>query len=107
MLTHDIPAFYHVFVSFHIVISVVITLYLILSFLCTSSEKGSIWRLCGDLKKKNGEPSLNVTTLRLDDVPIFISPTSRRRRDLISEIFRYKEEMTNSNGRRTKKTTQA
>ena len=51
--THDIPAFYHVFVSFHIVISVVIALYLILDFLCTSSEKESILRLHGDLKKGN------------------------------------------------------
>ena len=57
--THDIPAFYHVFVSFHIVISVVITLYLILGLLCTL---GDIWRLYGDLKKENGEPSSNVAT---------------------------------------------
>ena len=40
--THDIPTFYHVFISFHIVISVVITLYLILRFLCTSGEKVDI-----------------------------------------------------------------
>ena len=75
--THDIPAFYHVFVSFHIVISVVIALYLILGFLCTSSEKGGIWRLYGDLKKENGEPSSNIATLRSDDLPVFISLTSQ------------------------------
>ena len=40
--THDILVFYHVFISFQIVISVVIALYLILGFLCTSSEKGGI-----------------------------------------------------------------
>ena len=37
--THDIPAFYHIFISFHVVISVIIALYLILGFLCTSGEK--------------------------------------------------------------------
>ena len=67
--THHIPAFYHVFGSFHIVISVFTALYLILGFLCISSEKGGIWRLCGDLKKKIGEPSRNITMLRSDDVP--------------------------------------
>ena len=36
--THDIPGFYYVFVPFHIVISVVIALYLIYSFLCTTGE---------------------------------------------------------------------
>ena len=41
--THDIPAFYHVFFTFHIVISVVLTLYLILGFLCTLGEKGGSW----------------------------------------------------------------
>ena len=60
--THDIPAFYHVFVSFHIEINVVITLYLILGLLCTLGEKYDIWRLYGDLKKENGEPSSNVAT---------------------------------------------
>ena len=60
--THHIPVFYHVFGSFHIVISVFIALYLILGFLCISSEKGGIWRLCEDLKKKIGEPSPNVVT---------------------------------------------
>ena len=68
--THDIPTFYHVFVSFHIVISVVITLYLILGFLCTSGEKGGIWRLCGDLKKENGEPSSNIEKLQCRDVEV-------------------------------------
>ena len=71
--THDIPVFYHVFVSFHIVISVVIALYLILGLLCTSSEKGGIWRLYGDLKKENGEPSSNIATSQRCDVR-----TSRR-----------------------------
>ena len=40
--THHIPAFYHVFGSFHLVISVLIALYLILDFLCISGEKGGI-----------------------------------------------------------------
>ena len=40
--TYDIPTFYHVLVSFPIVISAVIALYLILGFFCTSSEKGGI-----------------------------------------------------------------
>ena len=71
--THDILAFYHVFVSFHIVINVVITLYLILGFLCTSGEKGGIWRLCGELKKENRESNPNITTLRSDDVPVDIA----------------------------------
>ena len=87
----------------------VITLYLILDFLCTSGEKGGIWRLCRDLKKENGEPSPNVMTLRSDDVLVFISPTSRRsnvrtfqhHEDLISEILRYKGEGTSfEKGRR-------
>ena len=60
--THDLLVFYYVFVSFHIVISVVITLYVILGFLCISGEKGGIWRLYGDLKEENGEPSSNITT---------------------------------------------
>ena len=67
--THDIPTFSHVFVSFHIVISVVIALYPILGFLCTSGEKKGIWRLYGDLKKENGEPNPNVATFRHCDVP--------------------------------------
>ena len=60
--THHIPAFYHVFGSFQLVISVFIALYMILDFLCISGEKGGIWRLCGDLKKEIGEPSLNIAT---------------------------------------------
>ena len=71
--THDIPVFYHVFVSFHIVISVVIALYLILGLLCTSSEKDDIWRLYGDLKKENGESNSNVAMSQRCDVR-----TSRR-----------------------------
>ena len=66
--THDILVFYHVFISFYIVISVVIALYLILSFLCTSGEKGDIWRLCGDLKKENGEPSSNFAMPSSHDI---------------------------------------
>ena len=88
--THDIPAFYHVFISFHIVISVVITLYLLLGFLCTSCEKGGMWRLYEDLKKENGKTSSNFAAFRSDDVPIFINPTSRHCWDLISKILRYK-----------------
>ena len=60
--THHILAFYHVFGSFQLVISVFIALYMILDFLCISGEKGGIWRMCGDLKKEIGEPSLNVAT---------------------------------------------
>ena len=48
---HHIPMFYHVLGSFHLVISVFIALDLILGSLCISSEKGGIWRLCGDLKE--------------------------------------------------------
>ena len=40
--THHIPAFYHVFGSFHLVINVFIALYLILDFLSISGEKGGI-----------------------------------------------------------------
>ena len=90
--TQHIPAFYHVFNSFQLVISVFIALYLILGFLCISGEKGNIRRLCGDLKKEIGELSLNVAkfqlhdvltlrrpnviTFRSYDVQPFISPTS-------------------------------
>ena len=62
--THHIPAFDHVFDSFHLVISVFIIVYLILGFLCISGEKCGIWKLCGDLKKEiGGELNLNVVTL--------------------------------------------
>ena len=37
--THHIPVFYHVFRSFHLVISAFIALYLILGFSCISGEK--------------------------------------------------------------------
>ena len=37
--THHIPTFYHVFCSFHLVISVFITVYLIFSFSCIVGEK--------------------------------------------------------------------
>ena len=60
--TYHIPAFYHIFDSFQLVINVFIALYMILSFLCISGEKCSIRRLFGDLKKEIGEPSLNVAT---------------------------------------------
>ena len=43
--THHIPTFYHVFDSFHIVISLVIALYLITRLLMHFSGKGVIWRL--------------------------------------------------------------
>ena len=61
--THHIPAFYHVFGSFHIIISVAIALYLITRLLVHFRGKDGIWRLCGDLEKKIGEPSPNVATL--------------------------------------------
>ena len=67
--TYHIPAFDHVFDSFHLVISVFIIIYLILNYLCISGEKGGIWKLCGDLKKEiGGELSLNVTMLQRHDV---------------------------------------
>ena len=64
-----------------------ITLYQILGFLCISGDKCGIWRMYGDLKKNIGEPNLNVETFSRRDVEVvrratFISPTSRRRRDL-------------------------
>ena len=71
--THHIPAFDHVFCSFYLVISAFIALYLILGFSCISGEKGSIWKLCGDLKKEiGGELNLNVVMLRSYD----LHPTS-------------------------------
>ena len=67
--THHIPAFDHVFGSFHLVISVFIIVYPILDFLCISGEKCGIWKLCGDLKKEiRGELSLNVATLQRRDI---------------------------------------
>ena len=65
---YHIPAFYHVFGSFHLVISVFIALYLILGSLCILGEKGGIWRLFGDLKKEIREPSLNVVTFQRCDI---------------------------------------
>ena len=72
--THHLPASEHVFVSFHLVISAVIVVYLILGFLCISGEKGDIWRSCGDLKRRLEESSTSTTrrpkvaTLRSYDV---------------------------------------
>ena len=68
--THHILAFGHVFSSFHLIISVFIVMYLILDFLCISGEKGGIWRACGDVKKKIGEPSLNVATFQRLDIEV-------------------------------------
>ena len=69
--THHISAFDHVFCLFHLVISVLIIVYLILDFLCISSEKGGGWKLYGDLKKEiEGEPSLNVATFQHCDVEV-------------------------------------
>ena len=66
--THHIPAFDRVFGSFHLVISVFIFLFMIINILCISGEKGSIKKLCGDLKKEiGGELSLNVTTFQRCD----------------------------------------
>ena len=90
---------------------------MILGFLYISSEKGGIWRLCGDLKKNIGEPSPKVATLRSDDVPIFISPTSRRCDFTTSlglnqqDFFRYKVKSDEFKGgdrrERIEKTAQA
>ena len=68
--THHIPVFDHIFSSFHIVINVLIVEYLILGFLCLSGEKGGTWRLCGEVKKEIGEPSLNVATFQRRDFKI-------------------------------------
>ena len=68
--THHIPAFDHIFDSFHLVISALIVVYPILGFLCILGEKGGTWRLCGDVKKEIGEPSLNVATSQHCDVEI-------------------------------------
>ena len=67
--THHIPVFDHVFGSFQLVISTLIVVYLILGFLCIADEKGGTWRLCGDVKKEIGEPSLNVATFQSRDIP--------------------------------------
>ena len=68
--THHIPAFDGVFDSFYLVISAFIVLYLILGFSCISSEKGGIWKLCGDLKEIGGELSLNVAASQRRDVEV-------------------------------------
>ena len=59
--THHIPACEHVFGSFYLVISVVIVIYMILGFLCVSGEKGGIWRLCRDLKRRLEESSTSTS----------------------------------------------
>ena len=59
--THHIPACEHVFSSFYLVISVVIVIYMILGFLCVSGEKGGIWRLCRDLKRRLEESSTSTS----------------------------------------------
>ena len=53
--THHIPVFDHVSCSFHLVISVLIVVYMILGFFCISGEKDDTWRLCGDVKKEIGD----------------------------------------------------
>ena len=48
-----------------------IVIYVILGFFCIASEKGGIWRPCGDLKKEiGGEPNLNVATFQRRDVDV-------------------------------------
>ena len=69
--THHLPVFDRVFVSFHLVISAFIVVYLILTFLCIPGEKGGIWKLYGDLKKEiGGELSLNVVMSQRHDVEV-------------------------------------
>ena len=51
--THHIPAFYRFFDSCHLVISAFIVIYLILSFLCISREKGGIWKLCWRFEERD------------------------------------------------------
>ena len=60
--THHIPTCEHVFGSFHVVIRAVIIVYMILGFLCISGEKGGIWRLYGDLKRRAQPQRHNVPT---------------------------------------------
>ena len=66
--THHIPVVYHVFGTFHTLISVFIALYLILGYLCILSENGGIWRLCGCFKKQIKDSSPNVATFQCCDV---------------------------------------
>ena len=47
--THHIPAFYHVFSSFHIVISVFIAVYQILCFSCIPGEKKAEFGGCVEI----------------------------------------------------------
>ena len=73
--THHIPAFDHIFSSFHLGVSAFIVVYLIVRFLCISCEKDSIWKLCGDLKKEiGGELNLNVSIAALRSYDMW--PTS-------------------------------
>ena len=72
-------------------------------------ENDGICKLYGGMEKKNGESSSNVATLRLDNVSIFINPTSRRRWDFVRENIKLKR-VTNGKRRRRgedKETTQA
>ena len=66
--THHIPSFYHVFGTFHTLISVFIALYLVLGYLCISGKNCGIWRMYGGLKKQIRDSSPNVATFQRSDV---------------------------------------
>ena len=60
--THHIPVIDHIFGSFYLVVSAFFfALYQILGFSCILSEKGGIWKLCGDLKKEIEESSASTS----------------------------------------------
>ena len=84
--THHIPTVFHVFGSFHTIISALIALYLILGFVFILGENGSIWKMCKGVKKYSGDPSPNVATSQYCDIRMcnvegnqIRSPTSQRR----------------------------
>ena len=66
--THHIPSVYHVFGTFHTLISVFIALYLILSYLCISGKNGGIWSMCGGLKKQIRDSSPKVATFQHSNI---------------------------------------
>ena len=51
--THHIPIFYHVFCSFHLVISVFIVVYLILGFSCIAGEKRAAFATSSRLNQRD------------------------------------------------------
>ena len=80
--THHIPAFYHVFgfISY----SNKRGYSFISDYSVSCAFKGTRRHL--EAARRLGEPNPTAVTLRSEDMAIFISPTSQRCRDLISEI---------------------